>query len=58
MRELPEETQRLLEGIYLEGHTYQEMSDRTGLPMGTLKRRLRESFAFLRERLAQPGGGS
>jgi RNA polymerase sigma-70 factor (ECF subfamily) len=54
VRELPQEQQRLLEGIYLEGHTYQEMSDRTGVPLGTLKRRLRESFAALRQRLAEP----
>lgn len=53
-RELPEEQRRLLEGIYIEGHTYQEMSDRTGVPLGTLKRRLRESFATLRARLAEP----
>lgn len=55
VRELPSEQQRLLEGIYLEGHTYQEMSDRTGVPLGTLKRRLRECFALLRARLAEPG---
>ncbi len=58
VRELPAEQQRLLEGVYLEGHTYQEMSERTGMPLGTLKRRLRECLAALRTRLAEPGEGA
>ena len=56
VRELPEEQQRILEGVYLEGKTYQEVSDETGVPLGTLKRRLRQSFATLRVRLGEPGG--
>ncbi len=58
VRELPAEQQRLLEGVYLEGHTYQEMSERSGIPLGTLKRRLRECLASLRTRLAEPGEGA
>lgn len=50
-RELPQEQQRILEGLYVEGKTYQEVSDETGIPLGTLKRRLRESLATLRARL-------
>jgi RNA polymerase sigma-70 factor (ECF subfamily) len=52
VRELPGEEQRILEGIYLEGKTYQEVSDATGIPLGTLKRRLRAGLAALRARLA------
>ncbi len=56
VRELPEEQQRILAGVYLEGKTYQQVSDETGVPLGTLKRRLRESFAALRERLGGARG--
>ena len=52
---LPDEQQRLLAGVYLEGRTYQEVSDATGVPLGTLKRRLREGLAALRARLAPTG---
>jgi RNA polymerase sigma-70 factor (ECF subfamily) len=50
---LPDEQQRLVAGVYLEGKTYQEMSDDSGVPLGTLKRRLREGLAALREQLAR-----
>jgi len=53
--ELPEEQRAIVEGIYREGRTYQEVSDATGVPLGTLKRRLRESLELLRRRLG-PGG--
>jgi hypothetical protein len=33
------------------------MSERAGLPLGTLKRRLREVLGALRVRLAGEGGG-
>jgi len=56
VRELPVEQQRVLVGVYLEGKTYQEVSDETGIPLGTLKRRLRESLAALRARLGVSGG--
>jgi RNA polymerase sigma-70 factor (ECF subfamily) len=54
--ELPEEERAIVEGVYREGKTYQEVSDATGVPLGTLKRRLRESLAFLRQRLAEGTG--
>jgi len=56
VRELPEEQRRLVEGVYGEGKTYQQMSDETGIPLGTLKRRLREGLAALRARLGGLGG--
>lgn len=50
VRELPEEQRRVIEGVYLEGKTYQEVSDDTGIPLGTMKRRLRDGLRALRER--------
>lgn len=52
---LPEESRRIVQGVYGEGRTYEEMSSATGVPLGTLKRRLRESVALLRERLGGHG---
>jgi RNA polymerase sigma-70 factor (ECF subfamily) len=52
---LPEESRRIVQGVYGEGRTYEEMSQATGIPLGTLKRRLRESVALLRERLGSAG---
>ncbi len=50
---LPDEQRRLVEGVYREGKTYQEMSDETGLPLGTFKRRLRAALGALRGRLGE-----
>jgi RNA polymerase sigma-70 factor (ECF subfamily) len=52
---LPEEERRLVTGVYLEGLSYEEMSERAGLPLGTLKRRLRQVLGALRLRLAGEG---
>ena len=51
LAELPEAERALVEGVYREGRSYQEMADATSIPLGTLKRRLRESLARLRRRL-------
>ena len=48
---LPEDEQRVLHGLYRQGRTYQEVADDTGIPLGTLKRRLRSALDTLRERL-------
>lgn len=48
--ELPEEQRAIIDGIYREGRTYQEVSDATGIPLGTVKRRLRDSLTVLRRR--------
>ena len=54
---LPEEERRCVTGVYVEGLSYEEMSERAGLPLGTLKRRLREGLAALRVRLGEGIGG-
>ncbi|MEW6270195.1 MAG: RNA polymerase sigma factor [Thermodesulfobacteriota bacterium] len=54
LAELPGEERRVLDGVYGEGKTYEEVSAETGIPLGTMKRRLRDALATLRRRLA-PG---
>lgn len=51
---LPADQRRLVEGVYLEGRTYQEVAAQTGVPLGTLKRHLRLGLAALRARLESP----
>lgn len=53
VRDLPEEQRGPIEAVYLSGRTYQEASEETGIPLGTLKRRLREGLAALRARLGE-----
>ena len=57
VRALPDEEQRVLHGLYRQGRTYQEVADDTGIPLGTLKRRLRSALDTLRERLGTPRSG-
>ena len=38
-------------GVYLEGKTYNVVAEETGIPLGSLKRYLREGIAQLREEL-------
>ncbi len=49
--ELPEPERTLVRGVYQEGHTYEEMAERSGIPLGTLKRKLRGALAALRQRM-------
>ena len=56
VRDLPAEQQRVLDGVYRQGKTYQEVSDETGIPLGTMKRRLRDALSALRQRLAEELG--
>jgi RNA polymerase sigma-70 factor (ECF subfamily) len=58
VRDPPDEQQRVLDGIYRQGKTYQAVSDDTGIPLGTTKRRLRDALMALRRRFADdPGDG-
>jgi RNA polymerase sigma-70 factor (ECF subfamily) len=50
---LPDEERRVVEAVYGRGRTYEETCRETGLPLGTMKRRLRDGLAALRRRFAQ-----
>jgi RNA polymerase sigma-70 factor (ECF subfamily) len=52
VRDLPGEQQDVLDGIYRQGKTYQAVSAETGIPLGTMKRRLRDALLALRRRFA------
>ncbi len=52
VRDLPEEQQDVLDGVYRQGKTYQAVSAETGIPLGTMKRRLRDALVALRRRFA------
>ena len=49
--ELPQKKRDAICGVYLEGKTYEQVSREAGIPLGTLKRYLRDALAQLRERL-------
>jgi RNA polymerase sigma-70 factor (ECF subfamily) len=50
---LPDQEQLVLRGIYREGKTYQQVADETGIPLGTVKRRLRDGLEKLRAELVE-----
>lgn len=52
LERLPERTRRALLSVYLDGRTYDEAARETGIPLGTLKRCLRDGLAQLRGELA------
>lgn len=56
VRDLPGEQQDVLDGIYRQGKTYQAVSDEIGIPLGTMKRRLRDALMALRRRFADDSG--
>jgi RNA polymerase sigma-70 factor (ECF subfamily) len=54
LEQLPERQRESVRTVYLQGCTYDEAAERTGIPLGSLKRALREGLAALREVLADP----
>jgi len=50
---LPEEQRRAIQAVYLEGRTYEEAAEATGIPLGSLKRYLRLGLGQLRIQLAE-----
>lgn len=48
---LPEETQRIFQLHFDDGLTHPEISEKTGLPMGTVKTRLRRGLIEVRDKL-------
>jgi RNA polymerase sigma-70 factor (ECF subfamily) len=49
---LPEQFRSLIELAYYEGLTHTEIAERTGIPLGTVKTRLRSAMGTLRSALA------
>lgn len=47
--DLPEQQREILHGIYRGGMTYEQVAAATGIPLGTVKRRLRQALAALRD---------
>lgn len=54
--ELPGEERAAVRGVYLEGKTYDAVAAETGIPLGTLKRRLRHALLALRDRFRPADG--
>jgi RNA polymerase sigma-70 factor (ECF subfamily) len=50
---LPADTRQLFDLFFQDGFTHPEIAARTGLPLGTVKTRLRRGLIALRERLQQ-----
>ncbi len=48
---LPDGQRRLIEAAFFDGYTHQELSERFGLPLGTVKTRIRSGLLAMRERL-------
>jgi RNA polymerase sigma-70 factor (ECF subfamily) len=55
---VPDDEQRILHGLYRQGRTYEEVAHDTGIPLGTLKRRLRSALDTLRALLRSTPPGS
>ena len=53
---IPDEQRVAVVMAYLEGATQQEIAQRTQVPLGTVKTRLRLGLMKLRQILAQPAG--
>jgi len=49
---LPDQFRSLVELAYYEGLTHREIAERTGIPLGTVKSRLRDAVGTLRSALA------
>lgn len=50
LRQLPERAREVITLAYIEGLTHQEITDRTGLPLGTVKSDIRRGLTTIRER--------
>ncbi|MDP3848957.1 MAG: sigma-70 family RNA polymerase sigma factor [Luteolibacter sp.] len=52
---LPDETRQLFHLFFEDGYTHPEIAEKTGLPIGTVKTRLRRGLITLREQLRRAG---
>jgi RNA polymerase sigma-70 factor (ECF subfamily) len=53
LEKLPERQRAVIIGVYGHGGTYESVARETGIPLGTLKRYLREGLASLRRELGK-----
>jgi len=53
IKNMPEKLKLLVEKMFLEGYTQQEIAEEFDLPLGTVKTRLREAIRLLREILKE-----
>ena len=53
LQTLPPEQREVIDMAYYQGWTQQEIADRTGTPLGTVKSRTRAAFCQLREALKE-----
>jgi len=51
IKDMPEKYRLLIDKMFLQGYTQQEISDDLEIPLGTVKTRLREAISQLRDRL-------
>jgi RNA polymerase sigma-70 factor (ECF subfamily) len=52
---LPEKQRKVIIGVYGWGRTYEQVAEETGIPLGSLKRYLREGLAAMRRELSVGG---
>ena len=50
---LPSEQRRLIEAAFFEGYTHSELAQRFGLPLGTVKTRIRAGMIAMRQQMEQ-----
>jgi len=55
LERLPDKARRALLAVYADGYTYEEAAHETGIPLGTLKRCLRDGLAQLRKEFTETG---
>ncbi|QPC48116.1 RNA polymerase sigma factor [Mangrovibacillus cuniculi] len=54
--ELKPDQQKVVELFYFQGETQQHIADQTGIPLGTIKGRIRLALKHIRKSLEQKGG--
>ena len=55
LAQLGDEERQLIEGAFYQGHSHGELAELTGLPLGTLKSKLRRALLKLRDYANQAG---
>jgi len=52
LNRLPDKQREVVMGVHVQGKTYQQVAEETGIPLGSLKRNLHQGLRRLRESLA------